>query len=606
VKCSLLSLSTLIDGELAPERRAEVEAHLVGCPRCTTGTATLGEEKVRVGQLARVEVDPVSAKMMLEQVGIVVESFVPRAHVAPPALPSGSQLPWQQAVGSAALPWKPVRPASIPSANEGVTVPAFSADAQPDLPFEGATAVAPEADEGWAGSTAEQAWEAHVPPPVEPVHEAVEAWEAPSDPVPVSPPPVPALPPVLPPVHPQVPTRVPAASGPAGLWSRLRDAMAVRLALSHGADKLEDSAQIVLGASPRRGAELPAPPPPAAVTAEAAAAPRVAAEAARPSSVELMGTRGVGLPAHPAHDARVAGGVDVEDRVVRRPETGWPVLPRDRKQDGAAQGSGEAEGWHAFAASSYPIEQSDVEPAPAAPHRPLGRHSRAVTREQVGLVTRVSGALAVAATATRARAAAVAGSVRGRIGSISSAGPDSRILAGIAGIGLIFVLALLIGHASSSARSTATRSASSSAATITQPQHSAPARSSPAQSSAAASAGAAAGIQSYGSGATGFQVSRLRYGQQATFMRVVLDLGPGAGTPRVTVAFSDPKTVVVTLDGTAPATSVSAPPVRSIISSVTLVSGNAHITVYRIALKHAATTTAFFLLSPTRFVLDLH
>jgi hypothetical protein len=194
---------------------------------------------------------------------------------------------------------------------------------------------------------------------------------------------------------------------------------------------------------------------------------------------------------------------------------------------------------------------------------------------------------------------------RKSVGAISRTGPDNRIFAAIAGVGLIFVGALLIGHAvSHPATPTATRPA-----TAVPPAAAQPHQSTPAQSSAAAAV-APAQVQTFGAGDTGFQVVRLRYGAQTNYMRVVFDLGPVSGspggTPKATVSFSNPTTVLVTFAGTVPAGSTGTPTPGKVISSVTLVSTSGGKTVYRLGLTRAATATAFYLISPTRFVLDIH
>jgi hypothetical protein len=105
-------------------------------------------------------------------------------------------------------------------------------------------------------------------------------------------------------------------------------------------------------------------------------------------------------------------------------------------------------------------------------------------------------------------------------------------------------------------------------------------------------------------------VIRLRYGAQTGYMRVVFDLGAAGGTatgtPKAMVSYSNPTTVLVTFSGTLPAGSTGTPTPGKVISSVTLVSSGGGKTVYRFGLTRATTATAFYLTSPTRFVLDLH
>jgi anti-sigma factor RsiW len=158
VKCSLLSLSTYIDGELAADRKAELDAHLVGCGRCSVGAATLREEKTRLGQLARVRVAPQSARLMLEQVGITGVLDLPGvASSAAPAVPPLDQPPWQAAQekarqNSAALPWTPRRPVPGSPAMDAVPVSSAPPEFQPDLPFAGS----PAEERSWTSEPAEQ------------------------------------------------------------------------------------------------------------------------------------------------------------------------------------------------------------------------------------------------------------------------------------------------------------------------------------------------------------------------------------------------------------------------------------------------------------------
>jgi hypothetical protein len=213
--------------------------------------------------------------------------------------------------------------------------------------------------------------------------------------------------------------------------------------------------------------------------------------------------------------------------------------------------------------------------------------------------------MAAMAAAVQLQSRSALAVVRQRMSGISRGGPDNRLLAGVAAIGLIFVIALLVGHGSKSPPAAA-RTAPSAAVTH-------PKTSTPAQASGAAQAIAPSTIpaQAFGSGASGFQVTRLRYGVQPSHaLRVVFDLGAVSGTvhgsPKVVVSFTNPKTMVVTFSGTLPSGSTGVPPPGRVISSVTLVSTGSQSTVYRFVLTRAVTTTAFYLLSPTRFVLDLH
>ncbi|MHB1576669.1 MAG: zf-HC2 domain-containing protein [Candidatus Dormibacteria bacterium] len=72
MKCSLLTLSCALDGELSRERQSELEAHLVTCERCRTGMRYLRDETDRISQLARVAVSGGTATALLERARVVV------------------------------------------------------------------------------------------------------------------------------------------------------------------------------------------------------------------------------------------------------------------------------------------------------------------------------------------------------------------------------------------------------------------------------------------------------------------------------------------------------------------------------------------------------
>jgi hypothetical protein len=112
MRCSLLTLSTYLDGEFESPRRVEVEAHLVGCQRCRSGLEHLEEEAGRVAALAPVHVADHSLRQLLEQMGLMTADDVLPART--PAAPRRAEKapPWLLAgVGSAALPWMPRREA---------------------------------------------------------------------------------------------------------------------------------------------------------------------------------------------------------------------------------------------------------------------------------------------------------------------------------------------------------------------------------------------------------------------------------------------------------------------------------------------------------------
>ncbi|HUY53794.1 MAG TPA: zf-HC2 domain-containing protein [Candidatus Nanopelagicaceae bacterium] len=71
MKCSLLTLSCALDGELSKERQAELESHLVTCERCRTGMRYLREETERISQLVKVTVPAGTATALLERAKVI-------------------------------------------------------------------------------------------------------------------------------------------------------------------------------------------------------------------------------------------------------------------------------------------------------------------------------------------------------------------------------------------------------------------------------------------------------------------------------------------------------------------------------------------------------
>lgn len=679
MKCSLLTLSTYVDDELPTDRRAEVDAHLVGCGRCSAGAATLREERGRIGQLARVRVTSSSVRLMLEQLGITGAPDTPASRpLPPPREPAPDSAPWHSAKSSPALPWTPRRPEvpmpptvaaaaspsspaipeviPLPPRSQEIAVPPVTADAQPDLPFDAPAAdrgsrsatvptvdvesaaevgrddwpadPAPSADELLTGDAAvpQDGWEVDLPPPVmsRPVA------SAPAPPTiaaptltPVAPPAAPVAP-ALAPVA-AAPTRV-APSGAAVLWSRMRDAVAVRMALARTGEAVDDSVDIVNGSAPRRGMQLPA----AEAGTGGMAGGRTATLADQPrtgiatspepddatpdglSSVELTGVSDISRLA--------ARTTSTEPQVATPPERSadTPSWVGDDADDAGAPDPG----WHAFAASSYP-DPDDV-PADISPPvraKPLGRHSRAAAGDGIDVAQRVRRATAAAMESLRGGGRSGATGVHAAIASGGRvANRDRRIIAAIAAVAVIFLTALVIGHGSTppAASSTAGRvSPSTAPAHSSAPAASVSAGTAPAvvppKASSSAPATSPAVALTFGAGATGFQISGLRYGQQPGYMRIVFDMGPVKGnngtSPTVTVASSNATTLLVTFAGTLPAGSVGSVPAGSVISSVTLVSSSGGKSVYRIVVTHTVSASAEFLTGtspPLRFVLDLH
>ena len=642
MKCSLLTLSTYIDDELAGDRRAEVDAHLVGCSRCSAGAATLREERGRLGQLARVRVAPASTRLMLEQLGITGAPEAPTPRPLPPQPdPSPDSTPWQTAMSSHALPWTPRRPQTPmapvvvphptprPLPIEEIAGPSVAPDVQPDLPFDGLSVAPAPWDPAAAATDVEgsqevepdlrrpslgddehaedvaipqDGWEMDLPPPVQAMPMASSRAEPAAVFAPPEPPQMPPPRPVATPAPPTVasaPIRV-TPTGPAVLWSRMRDAVAVRMALSRSGEAMDDSVDIVNGTAPRRGAPMAATPPES------------------PSSVELTGVSD-------ALRQPAAARVIIEPLVATAAERttappSWAVDDDEPAADDTPTTDAPESAWNAFAASSYPrLDEIPAVISEPEAGRQLGRHGRAVARDHVDVVQRARRSLAAAAHGIRGERRAGAVGVHATMAAGRTGNRDRRIIAAIAAVAVIFLTALVVGHGSGTTASpTAGRvSPGNVPAHNSAPAASAPASKPavvpPATSSAPSAALAPAAPQTLGAGATGFQIAGLRYGQQPGYMRIVFDMGPVKGnngsSPTVTITSSNATTLLVSFAGTLPAGSVGTPPAGTVLSSVSLVSTAGGKSLYRIVVSHPVSANALFLSGtspPLRLVLDLH
>ncbi len=150
MKCSLLTLSCALDGELSQERQAELETHLVTCERCRSGMRYLREETERISELARAHIPPGAATAILERARVLAPEAAGTA-AAPPAepdpvtvveVPPPGGAPEPDIAGSASLPdlalWGPeVAGATAAGALDSIAVAGFPTPGQaPEAPTE--------------------------------------------------------------------------------------------------------------------------------------------------------------------------------------------------------------------------------------------------------------------------------------------------------------------------------------------------------------------------------------------------------------------------------------------------------------------------------------
>ncbi|HEY6538963.1 MAG TPA: zf-HC2 domain-containing protein, partial [Candidatus Dormibacteraeota bacterium] len=186
MKCSLLTLSCALDGELSRERQLELDAHLITCDRCKTGMRYLRDETERISLLAPVRLPGATATALLERSRVLVGAPASADEQSPSGEgPADQEVSPRSApdpfgaigIGSAIL--------DLPLASEPLAVPLDDApeDAPPALQ-RGSSFEAEEADRSDAEALApvpEDLWLAEGPEEVAPPAEDAEPVAPPAD-----------------------------------------------------------------------------------------------------------------------------------------------------------------------------------------------------------------------------------------------------------------------------------------------------------------------------------------------------------------------------------------------------------------------------------------
>jgi Putative zinc-finger len=690
VKCSLLTLSCYIDGELPAPRKGELEAHLVGCHRCRAGLGHLREEVERVRGLAAVHLPESSVRSLLEHTGLIGPG-APMPAVTPAAAvtePPSSTPPWLRGGSGAALPWASVRPAPArrpeapgpPSPAGPAALPAPTAEAAPDTFDIWAAAQ--------AGTPAEATLEppaAPRPAPAEPEapppaggrasrrrdraaarQAAAEAQAEVADDGPAGAP-GPAVPPEAPsrpaaagpagaPPAPGPPSHVPAfpASGPTTTLSASELVSAFAPPEPASALSSSDPAPASSASEPParpRAETVAAAVPPAGGDAVPARTPESSAETPsprypltdedaldEPTAVERFGP----LPApRPSivdrlrerlalrHALRVASLDDRDDSVEIVSGPGAPArgsrsradLARRRSEalrpvarpDGSDwEGDEEDEGSPARRGAAA----DELLPPPA---RPSASEAGAPPRRSA---TAGAGEPRTAGSGSPGRRGATAAAAAGTAAAAAGTSPrtvDGRRLTAV--LGAAILLMFVVGVAS--ARSTSPLPATSGQATGSPaPQHQAMAPPPPTSAAGPAQPPVAAvpqhaatppltGAVTVGEGAPGWGVQDIRYGAHPGYLRMVFDLQPAAGaasgSPRATLGFQDPTTLVITLDQVTARSAPAAPLAGGLVTSVSLLQpppapGSV---AYVVKLSRPVQLTPSYASSPLRLIVDL-
>ncbi|HEY6380143.1 MAG TPA: zf-HC2 domain-containing protein [Candidatus Dormibacteraeota bacterium] len=662
MRCSLLTLSCYLDAELEARQHGEMEAHLVGCPRCRAGLSHLREEMERVGGLARVRVPDRSARAMMELLGLIArgQDLPPRPADVPDA--PVSELPWLGAQVGPALPWAspPRVPRGTPPHPPAAAPPAAAEAMRPDeLPVLTAPAAAPgrTADEEAAREEADVALMAPVDllRPAVPILPAVLVpAKAPAAVVPPAPSPpdapVPAAAPHAPPT-PNVSDTPPAPAAPEPPPPSGETPVAVTLpdtpeafslqagpaADAHAADPM---AGALLAAAAQGSGPLPAPRPSLFDRFREKLAMRRALsgnpDADLEDGVEVVS--GMGAP--------VRSGSSRADLARRRTEALRPAAAD------AAAAEALARGPRAGEMLPPPARPSALRPSPPTnlygiPVDPFGRPPRAepasggvrrapamappppsapaaVPRAFVPPPLIEEQRLAAAPPPLAGRPPPAATEPAGRRPASPSELREGRrlLFLYVGAVVILFVIGLVSARtttplptSSISTSSTSTSSTSTgSGATAQKPAAVLPGSTHPTAAPVAPTAAPAPLLpaappapRTVGAGGSGWQIQQFRFGDHTTYYLMVLDIAGSGAPPTVTVASQGAQTLLLTIAGTAPAIGPALPPPGGWVSRVMLVtpSPTPGAAVYRIFLSKPGSGSPSLLTGPSRIVIEI-
>ena len=667
MKCSLLTLSTYLDGELAPDRAGEVEAHLIACQRCSTGLGYLQEEQSHIRALAAVTADPGAAEDLL---GIVGLSFLPVPVVAPPQPAPQFLLDLAESPQPAAVPPVPDASGSYLELN-GSPAPIAAAsepEAAGDAPVEARevaveepvdTAVSDERDDAhvfetfdWhadelgdaasgnsRGESAESeplvaetgrvadtplvsatppgppTWSqpfrrAHPEPeavaPQALVDTAVDATAHAVEPVA----------PVAPPLR--APSPGVALQGRPSSWlDRARDAVSVRWALMRGSSTGDfdddDSIQIVSGAgAPDRRSSRPSRVPRDMSPSAASPSMPYGEPAAAPVPAE---TPDISF-APPEHEPLRRPAFTTAERLAARAAsdklTTDGVLARaDSRTEGVSMPAPDPA--HDAPARSFSFDMQEPIAPPTEVPRPLlrddeptqpGRHRRALQREGLRF-TRPSFSMPRPARDRAARPADRANRTS-----------NDRLLIFGAAVAVLALFGLLVGKSVTTAprnlpaggvpNPTAIAQSTAHANSTATPRPTPEPTATPVPTLAVANPNVLTGTQNLGDGDTGFSVQDIRYGAHPGDFRIVFDLN-GSGAPTTTVGFGNPTTLYVIFSGTTAGSSFAQPASGNVVTAVKLLQPSpiSGKTIYEFTLSAPAKLATLYLQSPVRLVIDL-
>ncbi|MBV8444626.1 MAG: hypothetical protein JOZ92_01785, partial [Candidatus Dormibacteraeota bacterium] len=399
---------------------------------------------------------------------------------------------------------------------------------------------------------------------------------------------------------PPMPVALPPRSPVGGIVARMRDALAVRMALLRGEGALDPDIQIVSGAgAPARRRQPAGPLPESEAEFEEVELPSQPQPQPQPQPVAVGAVAESFEPMEfEPMDAIGDEELDIPDRWLNEPQraeaAGRPaVLPVPIRPPAPVAPSHEPQ-----------PEPHDIDDSPGAP--PPGRHMRSV----LGGTGRPSW-LSLEPIRQAMRDVS-----RSREPGVAIAGRDSRLWVFGGAVLIILLVGVLTGKSVSTPSSSNTAAHSHGTATTPVQQVPTAAPTTIATPTAAPTPPPAAvlpaltGAHTLGSGATQYGVNGIRYGVHPGDYRIVFDLGDttgAGGAPTVTLGIGPGGTALyVEFNSVTPSGQPATPSAGGVVTGATLMLPSpAGKTVYRFSLQHSATVSAYYLFNATRLVIDL-
>ncbi|HZB98284.1 MAG TPA: zf-HC2 domain-containing protein [Candidatus Sulfotelmatobacter sp.] len=603
MKCSLLTLSSYLDGELDASKRGELQAHLVGCQRCRDGLAHVQEEVDRVAALARVQVPDHSVRDLMVQLGLLGEDepLPERSSARPAAKTPADTPPWLSGEVGKALPWSVPRE-SVRRSEESHPVlfaPSDSRSRSSMLPRDlGAAREQRRREREEAESQRAAAFEATEPHSLwEPGGPSAEEPDVPGREV-----------------MPETTSVSPAnvfENGKGEHAGEDRDAPAESAPVPPFAGASPELPFDRTANPPSAAARNTPPTPPAPPLTAAAETPLAAASSSPPSEGAV--TPFAGARAQPVPAAYAAGSVpplapppppppplstgtlpaDIPQTVtwgeffLRIRERLSGILPRGRRGESEMDG----ELFPAAPGSSPPPRTTQQIPS-RSPLADMSGGAGNMSRHRVELDPSPSFAPRTRNSLAPPLAGTGSAFARARSALLAAGARQATTLA-VAGVAVLLVIGLAVGRATSPTTPLTASQNNESKPSAPQQQQPPPA---PAQTQPSAAPPATTPVQlnnirTLGDGATGLEIHAIRYGAHPSDFRIVFDVrGGGSGaTPRTVVGFKDPTTLWVVFNSATPGASVTTP-TDSVVTAARLVqpapSGQ---TIYEFKLSRAAT-----------------